>query len=74
MITTNKNPIFVGKSGNQDFGTTLPQPLPGANNATSPKLSKNVPSRLKLKVTVAQPQILCRSEKKIRGGVSIYVF
>ena len=43
MITTNKNPIFVGKSGNQDFGSTSPQPLPpktGENNATHPNSPK----------------------------------
>ena len=44
MMITNKNPIFVRKSGNQDFGSTSPQPLPpkiGANNATPPNQKKS---------------------------------
>ena len=50
---TNKNTMFVRKPGNQDFGSTSPQPLPpkiGANNATRPKLSKNVPNTQKPKI------------------------
>ena len=51
-MITNKNPIFVGTSGNQDFGSRSHQLLP----------PKNVPNRLKLNVKEARPKS-CRSEK-----------